>query len=81
MLDSALDMVDRAAVLDVEISSLNGPKARYFGIVPTAALELLVCDLEASGGIFNAQVILFAEFHTSPSRALDPGFSTTGTVS
>jgi len=55
MLDSALDMVDRAAVLDVEISSLNGPKARYFGIVPTAALELVVCDLETGGGIFNAQ--------------------------
>jgi hypothetical protein len=59
-------MVDRAAVLDVEVSPLNGSKARYFGLVPAAALELLACDLEARGGIFDAQVILLAEFHTSP---------------
>ena len=63
-LDGALDMVDRATVLDVEVSPLNGPEARRS--VPAAALESLACDLEGRGGIFDAQVVLIAEFHSSP---------------
>ena len=51
-------------MLDIEVSPLNGSKARSFGIVPTAALELLTCDPEARSGIFDAQVVLLPEFHT-----------------